>query len=135
MALINWDESLSVGIPGLDEQHRQLINLLNELNDAMKAGKAKDILSTVLKEVIDYTAYHFSTEERHMDTVAFTGTFNHKMEHKKLIDKALSLHKDVDAGKLMVTIEVMKFLQEWVTGHILGTDRKYTAAFREHGIQ
>jgi len=135
MSLIEWNDSLSVEIPSLDDQHKQLIALLNQLNDAMKAGKAKEILSTVLKEVIDYTAYHFTTEEQYMDKVAFTGAFSHKTEHKKLVDKALSLHRDVEAGKLMVTIEVMQFLQEWVTNHILGTDKKYTAAFKAQGIQ
>ncbi|MBN1756776.1 MAG: hemerythrin family protein [Chitinispirillaceae bacterium] len=135
MALIEWDNNLSVGIPSLDDQHKQLIALLNQLNDAMKAGKARDIIATVLKEVIDYTSYHFSTEEEYMDKVNFSGTFTHKIEHKKLVEKALSLHRDVEAGKLMVTIEVMNFLQEWVTNHILGTDKKYTAAFSEQGIQ
>jgi hemerythrin len=70
-----------------------------------------------------------------MDKASFTGTFSHKTEYKKLVDTALSLHRNVEAGKLMVTIEVMKFLQEWVTSHILGTDKKYTAAFKAQGIQ
>ena len=135
MALIEWDNTLSVGISSIDDQHKQLIALLNELNEAMKQGKAKEILSTVLKEVIDYTAYHFSTEEKYMDQVQFAGAFTHRIEHKKLVDKALNLHKEVDAGKLMVTIEVMNFLQNWVTDHILGTDKKYTEAFQAQGIE
>jgi len=135
MPLIEWNETLSVGIKSLDDQHRELIALINQLNDAMKAGKAREIITTVLKEVIDYTSYHFSTEEEHMDKVNFSGSFTHKIEHKKLVEKALSLHRDVEAGKLMVTIEVMNFLQQWVTNHILGTDKKYSSVFIEQGIQ
>ena len=135
MALIEWDTSLSVEIPSIDEQHKKLITLLNRLNDAMKAGKAKEVVVSVLKEVIDYTSYHFATEESHMENVHFSGVFSHRIEHGKLVDKALSLYHDVQSGKLMVTIEVMNFLTTWVTTHIQGTDKKYSAALIEHGVQ
>ena len=63
MPLIAWDQGFSVGVGSIDEQHKKLIGLLNDLHDAMRFGKGRDVLGKVLAELIDYTAYHFRTEE------------------------------------------------------------------------
>ena len=59
MALINWNESLSVNVKEIDLQHKKLIDMNNELNEAMKLGKGKDALGKIVNGLISYTATHF----------------------------------------------------------------------------
>ena len=66
MALIDWSESMSVGIPGIDEQHKKLVQMINELHEAMKARKAADVMGKILDELIRYTTTHFGFEEKLM---------------------------------------------------------------------
>jgi len=135
MPLIDWTDTLSVGISSIDDQHKKLIGLINKLNEAMKAGKAREIMAGVLKEVIDYTVYHFSTEEKYMAQVDYLATVAHVNEHRQFAKKALDLQRDFTAGKTMITLEVMNFLKDWVSKHIQGTDKKYSAAFIAKGIK
>ena len=60
MAFMDWNASLSVAIAGIDEQHKKLVSMINELNDAMKVGKSKEGLQKILGGLIDYTASHFN---------------------------------------------------------------------------
>ena len=64
MALMVWDNSFSVNVKEIDAQHQKLIALINDLHDAMKTGKAKDVLGKILSDLTDYTVYHFGNEER-----------------------------------------------------------------------
>ena len=61
--LLEWNENLSVGVPSIDKQHKALLGLLNELFDATQAGRGQVVLGKVLKELADYTVYHFQYEE------------------------------------------------------------------------
>ena len=63
MGYIRWSEKYSVNVTKIDEQHKKLVSLINEMYDAMRAGKGKDILGAVIAKIVDYTVYHFSTEE------------------------------------------------------------------------
>jgi hemerythrin-like metal-binding protein len=59
----------------------------------------------------------------------------HKAKHDKMVDKVLALQKDVNANKLTVSSEVMKFLQDWLNKHIMGTDKKYAPFLQGKGVQ
>ncbi|MFN3309093.1 MAG: bacteriohemerythrin, partial [Anaerolineales bacterium] len=67
MSLITWSDEFSVNIKEIDNQHRQLIEMVNQLQRAMKEGKGAAALNDILQRLIDYTDYHFSTEERMME--------------------------------------------------------------------
>jgi hemerythrin len=135
MSLIDWSPSLSVGIVEIDEQHKKLIGIINRLNDAMKAGKGKDALSQILSETADYTIYHFGTEEKYMQQFGYPGYQRHKIEHKGLLDKVTALAKDLAAGKITITLDVMTFLKDWLSKHIVGTDKQYGPFFNQKGLK
>lgn len=134
MALIEWSDSLSVGVATFDEQHKKLIAMINNLNDAMKVGKSKEVLGGILKGVIDYTATHFASEEKAFDQFGYLQALAHKVEHKKLVAKVTQFDKEFREGKAMMSIEIMNFLKEWLSTHILGTDKKYGPFLREKGM-
>lgn len=125
MSVMNWDEKYSVGIIKIDDQHKKLIGLVNKLYDAMREGKGKDILISILAETLEYTKYHFETEEAMFEKFSYSLKREHIKEHKDLREKVEKLFKDLEAGKATITIEVFQFLKEWISTHIMQSDQKY----------
>lgn len=129
MALMEWTDRLSVGVEKFDEHHRRMIALVNELHAAMSEGRGQQALSGILGELIDYTDYHFAAEEAAFDQHNYPDAGPHKETHAALLEKARSLKEQYDAGATMMSLEVIEFLKDWVTDHIKGEDKKYTAFF------
>jgi hemerythrin len=125
MPLLTWKDSYSVNAPAMDAQHKHLIELLNKLHDGMSRGAAKDTLGSVLDELIHYTQAHFAAEERAMQTAAYPKLVEHKAEHKALTDKVIKFRDDFAAGRTAMSVHVLGFLKDWLTHHIMGTDKQY----------
>ena len=123
MALITWGSALEVGNKDIDSQHKVLVDLVNGLNDAMTQGKGKEILGKLLKELIDYTVSHFAMEERLMQTHAYPDRDKHMKEHTDLKATVTKLQGEFASGKVTITLQVMSFLKEWLSNHILKTDK------------
>ena len=125
MELIQWSEKYEIGIEEIDNQHRGLIIIINELFELMSKGKAKDKLPEIFEHLTEYTKKHFSTEEIMMVKYAYPERDNHKNEHQKFIQKLTDLRKDFTNNKITISIEVLNFLKEWLLNHILISDKKY----------
>ena len=126
MALLNWVEDYSVKINGIDSQHKKLVDQINSLHEAMKAGKGKEVLTGTLNELISYTSYHFSTEEKLMQQNNYPGYGQHKSEHDEFTKKVIDFNEKFKSGSVFISQEVIFFLKDWLVGHIQGTDKKYT---------
>lgn len=135
MSFIDWNEKMMVNLSVIDNQHKKLIDLINALHDAMKAGKAKEILGKVLGEMIAYTDYHFSTEENLMRTHGFADFTKHKIIHDDLRKKALDLQKQHAAGVVTLSVDVSNFLKDWLKHHIGEMDKVLAAFLREKGLK
>lgn len=123
MPLIQWSDELELGNAAIDAQHRKWVGMLNALNEAMLQGRGKAVLGGLLDELIAYTATHFSMEERLMQTHGYPESEKHVMEHRDLDKTIVRLREDFAAGKIMITIAVMRFLKEWLYQHIKLTDK------------
>lgn len=134
MALITWDEKYSVKIKEIDNQHQKMVKLINLLHDAMKEGKGKQVIGTVLNDLVNYTVFHFSYEEKLFDRYNYPDGMIHKSEHNTLVNKVKVYVKDFETGKGVLPIEVMNFLQDWLLNHINGTDKKYSSFFTSKGV-
>lgn len=134
MALITWSDEISVGVKKFDDQHKVLIDRLNELHDAMKSGKSNEVIGKVLDSVVEYTIFHFQSEEEAFDTHEYPAAEAHRKEHKGFTDKAAALQSDFKAGKLFISVEVMNFLIDWVQKHIQGSDAAYAKFFSDKEI-
>jgi len=135
MAIISWKDEYSVGISEIDRQHHKLIDLINQLNDAMTQGKGKEILGKILADLISYTHNHFKAEEKLFDQYGYPDAEEHKIKHQKMTEKVLDLQKQFKAKKISITFEVMDFLQNWLDKHILGTDKKYGPYLNGKGVK
>ena len=134
MAVFEWNESYSVKVGILDAQHKKLFQIVQELQDAMKAGHGKDKASDVLRRLIEYTVYHFSAEEKLMENHAYPTLAEHRAEHKALTDKVIQFKKDYEAGNGSI-LPLMTFLQDWLKHHILTVDQKYSGFMNTHGVR
>ena len=134
MPLMEWSDNLSVNIKEFDEQHKKLVGMVNDLHDAMKNGKGNSVTSSVLSGLIQYVATHFATEEKYMKAHGYPEYYKHKGEHEVLTKQAIDLQKQFQEGKAVLTVELMKFLRDWLSNHILGTDKKYTPFFNSKGV-
>ncbi len=134
MALLAWKDAYSVKIKEIDDQHKKLIDMINQLNDAMAQGKAKDVLGPILDKLVSYAASHFALEEGLMQKHGYEGYADHKDKHEKMTGKVLDLQRQYKSGQAAMTIEVMNFLKNWLDKHIVGTDMKYSAFLNSKGV-
>lgn len=135
MALINWSDSMSVRVAEVDKQHQKLIALINELHDAMRAKKGKEVLGKVIDGLIHYTKTHFSYEEKYFDQFNYPETTTHKKEHNGFVKKVVDFKQGFDDGRTFLSIEITTFLKDWLLKHIQGTDKRYSSFFNEKGLK
>jgi len=135
MSLIQWNNSLSVNIAQIDRQHQDLVNMINELNAAMKEGRGKDAIGKIVKGLIDYTATHFATEERYFDQYGYPASAAHKQEHRDFVAKVTEFKQGFDEGRLGLSISVMNFLGDWLRNHISGSDKEYGPFLNSKGVR
>lgn len=134
MALIEWNPSLSVGVSPMDQEHQKLIKIINDLHDAMLKGKSKEVMHPVLKGLVDYTRTHFDHEEKLMSDHQYGNLLTQKKMHQAFVEKLRKILEDYEAGKLSLGMEIMSFLKDWLSGHILGEDKKYGPFFNSRGV-
>lgn len=135
MALITWSPKYSVGIPSIDEQHKKLVDIINELNDAMKTGKSKEVLNHVLTSLVDYTKVHFKYEEDLFNKFGYQEKLSHKMSHDKLTKQVIDFYDNYQKGKISLSIDLMSFLSKWLIDHIIGEDLKYSEFLKNNGVK
>ena len=134
MALMEWSDKFSVGINSIDTQHKQLIALINRLFDALSTGKGDKALAPILTELIVYTKTHFAYEERLFTQHGYPELHQHKAEHDKLAAQVLDIQKQMQEGKVGLSVSTMSFLKEWLSNHIVGTDKKYGPFLSGKGV-
>lgn len=125
MAFLEWNENLSVMVPEMDSQHKRLVSLFNELDDAMKQGKGKEVMGKVLNGLVSYVNTHFKAEEEFMKKIGFTELEQHQVEHKKLTEEVENFYNDFKQGKAIVSVQIMNFLRNWLIDHIMKKDKRY----------
>ncbi len=134
MALFTWKEDMSVCNKKIDRQHLKLVNLINELHSAMLQGKGQHILAHIMSGLTEYTDEHFLTEEQHFERFDYPDRQNHIAEHASFVQKLNEFKQAMLEGRQQVTIEMIDFLSDWLSHHILETDKQYEVFFQEQGI-
>ena len=121
-----WDNAFSVGFEPIDDQHKELVNMVNELFDSCKQGGAvadKAFLQTVNKAA-NYAREHFSAEEKYMVQAGFPKLAEHRKLHDDFLNTVMQTIQDFKAGKI-APVELAKFLKKWLLTHIAESDKQY----------
>jgi hemerythrin-like metal-binding protein len=135
MAFFDWNSDFDTGIALIDSQHRKLIDLINALHEAMLHRKGKEIIGDILRETVEYSKYHFSTEEKAFAVNRYPDTPDHVKSHDGFRETAAKLLKDFGEGSLSVTIDTLDFLADWVKNHILAEDKRYVPFLKDAAIE
>jgi len=135
MPLMEWNQKMAVGVALLDADHQKLVQLINDLYDAMKDGHSKEVLGSILDRLVDYTKFHFAHEERFFAQTEYPGAVAHKKEHDALAKQVLEVQTKYKGGAYgTLSLDVMNFLKEWLVNHIQGSDKKYGPFLNGAGI-
>jgi hemerythrin len=136
MAVMTWNDAMSVGVKVLDNDHKKLIGLLNELHEGILGGRRAEALGRVLDELVKYTKVHFSREEEFFARSGYAAAVEHKKEHDDLIKKALDLQtRYKDGTTSMLSLETMSVLKNWLSHHIQSVDKSYGPFLNSKGIR
>jgi len=134
MALVSWGNQYSVGVKAIDAQHATLFAVLNELHAAMMKGNAMPMTGPLLRKLVSYTHDHFAAEEKLIAEAKYPGLAGHKAHHRDLIKKVEEFMARHERGDATVNIALLRFLSEWLTGHIQHEDQQYSPWMKEHGV-
>ncbi len=137
MTNIQWDDSLSVGISLIDEQHKTLIDRLAQLSRAVETSQGASSILKSLEFMYEYTDFHFTDEEKQMAKYEYPGLEDQKRMHANFIESIKQLEADFQeegaTGPLADSINT--FLMNWLVKHIKGEDVKFGAYINENNIE
>jgi hemerythrin-like metal-binding protein len=135
LALLTWRKSKSVGVKDLDDQHRGMMRILNELHAAAMKGRVGEVAGPLLGQVSCASREHFSSEEELMEQTRYPGLAEHRAIHQALLAKAAEFLVRHDEGDMTAYVELLYFVRDWFLDHLEREDKKYTVWMNEHGVQ
>ena len=123
--MFEWNSKYSTGIASIDTQHQGLFSLGAELDAAMRAGKARDQMGTILTHLVQYTAAHFAHEERLMQLHRYPEYMAHKAQHDDLTRQVSQFYQEFQSGQIAISVQLLTFVEDWLQHHIGESDQGY----------
>lgn len=123
MALMSWTQDLETGIKVIDDQHKRLIDFINELDDACRTGNS-DETNHVMEGLLNYTVTHFEFEESLQEKAGYPFLKAHQRIHELFMKKVAAFRERAGKGE-DVAPELLNLLKGWLVSHIKGEDRDY----------
>ena len=124
MAFFEWDDSIALGIPTIDQQHKAIFDWINTLNEAIKSDDSSEAVGEVIWGLISYVTEHFSEEERLMLSCNYPDLIVHRTEHDNFVTRLREIQVEFIGGQ-EVGASVLDFMVHWLVCHIKGTDQGY----------
>jgi hemerythrin-like metal-binding protein len=125
MAFFEWKEEYSVGIVEIDNQHKKILDLINELFESIKDSRGDMIIKEVLDDLIQYSNYHFNLEVKLFNVFNYVRSSEHMKEHNHFIEKINTLMIGAKLNKECVPFETLDYLRDWFANHMLKVDIDY----------
>jgi len=133
---MQWDESLSIGVALIDNQHKEWVQRFNEVAAAIQSGEAPNRVMETLDFLFEYTQFHFEAEERCMADTKYPELDDHKQRHEELRKTLKNLEQDFDEEGVAPTLAhaIDTLLSKWLVQHIREVDQRFGAFLQERGI-
>jgi hemerythrin len=135
MALIVWNDKLSIKIKSIDDQHKKLIELINDFYENITNRSNKENVSQVLSGLKKYIEEHFAFEEKYMKFYHYSDFSRHKQEHDSFIDRVKEIEDKFNSDQTVLSLDITSFLFDWLKKHIMISDKKYSEFFIENGFK
>jgi hemerythrin-like metal-binding protein len=134
MAFIDWTDEFTVDNGPIDEQHRQLVEIVNKFEEANRRGKGSRIMNEILNDLMGYTQEHFAFEEKVMAEAGYEKVAQHQSQHRQLIRKLEKFQFDFNNQGRRITAGMKDFLKYWLTSHILKDDKAYISSLEKEEV-
>lgn len=135
MALFTWSDKFSVKHQRMDEHHRRLVSLMNELDEAIAAKRGDEVVGSAIEELARYAAEHLMEEESLMEAIRYPDMENHRAIHKFFADEIAHLRLAYATGHLVRAQSIAQFLRDWFVHHIFSEDLKYGEFIDETSVR
>ena len=135
MALVRWRKKYIVGVKILDDQHRGMMRILNELHAAAMKGRVGEVAGPLLSQVSCAAREHFSTEEELMESTRYPALAEHRAKHEDLLARAAEFLDRHNEGDITSYVQLLYFVRDWFRDHLKHEDKKYTVWMNEHGVK
>ncbi len=138
MELIPWREEFALGISEIDEQHKKILAIINNLSEIFQGKKhhEQEIINQIIQELDDYANHHFQTEEKYFDLFSYQDAEAHIKIHNQYREKIVEWRQKYEKeNDPKIFFDVSEFLKNWWVWHINNTDRAYVPLFKEKGIK
>ena len=143
MKVLDWDDSkMSVTIELIDNHHKKLLNIINELYTTIRENSQKKDILIIVDKLIKYTQYHFSVEEAYFEKFDFKESDSHKKEHTHFINMFQEIKDTIEKSKINMNKsainlaeDIFKYLVNWFINHVTKCDKEYIELFKENGIK
>ena len=132
---VEWKEDYSVGIKSIDDQHKKLLNLINQLQTAVDYSTGDQFEREALDELVNYTKTHFTFEEGLMKDNDYPDYEPHKAQHVKMIKKVEEVLAEYEKDHDTAMSNASEFLKDWLINHINGTDKEYSSYLIGKGVK
>ncbi|MDD5426827.1 MAG: bacteriohemerythrin [candidate division Zixibacteria bacterium] len=132
MHLLTWNENYSVYVESMDRQHQKIIDIINQLHQALEHGRLEDIIDRILQSLKEYTEYHFTDEEKLMTANNYPNLEQHRKRHQFLRNEIIRYRELQAKGKLTVD-DISRLLTNWLINHIMVDDKDYGRMIRNAG--
>jgi hemerythrin-like metal-binding protein len=133
MKLIEWNDNYSVNVEEIDNQHKEIIKIINELYVSIVEGKSRNSVDKIFKDLTEYATTHFKTEEDYFEKINYPEASFHKEQHEDIAKKIEEFKKRNEAGRKILDSEILRFLMSWFINHVILIDKRFTEYFNENG--
>lgn len=133
MKKLVWNNQLNLGVKSIDEQHKWLVHLTNNLRSAIASGVDNDILLEICHELVDYTDYHFRDEEQLMIEHEYDGLASQRKSHKHIRDEIHGFLERLESGETVAAESLLETLRKWLVSHVAHSDMKLAQHIRSQG--
>lgn len=123
--IIGWSDEFALNLPEIDAQHQVLFGLIDQLWTAIVARSGRDDQLRLIGDLEDYAAQHFKEEELFMRANGFPGLAAHKAAHETYVRRIASERASIVSGSPTLSLDLLRFLQDWLVEHIMASDREY----------
>ncbi len=122
--IIEWENEFCIGDELIDNQHQQLVGVINELYYAVKNKKGDDVALKIILKLLDYTVTHFNDEEAFFEDFDYPNKEYHKELHQQFVAQANDWHAEILSGQKPLSLDILHFLVDWLVNHIKVVDKE-----------
>jgi methyl-accepting chemotaxis protein len=130
---VEWSDRYATNVSSMDAQHRRFFEIINQLHASMREGRSRQNIASLVSELVRYTEYHFSAEERLMEAHRYPGLNEQKAAHARFVAQVQELDRRVQSGEVTVAADALNMVRDWLVNHIMKMDQKYGPHLSERG--